>query len=293
MLSFHLKTIFRNVQNFIVNPQVVLPFLPCPYPALVACIEVKRIRFHLTLAPYIWAQSQHILFRSAFHTKKNSGQFLDFTFILFLALKSTSTSFREMCRLRRAQSKYQGNCSVDQWWAKWRLSTFDLYPWGKGHGVQGQIYDFLRPQLAMNPFLPLWTHRFPHFGYIHLGGGGVGGSDIWSMSSIRPICKCRCPPLLLIQYFKPVCVCSIRVWPPPPHPPKGDRKTKANFFFGEWVSNYHSGSVYGFASLMGAGRILEWACNCVWAKEELQSFYIRKTVQKWVYVYEPATANIG
>ncbi len=31
--------------------------------------------------------------------------------------------------------------------------------------------------------------------YIHLGGGGVGGSDIRSMSSIRPICKCRCPPL--------------------------------------------------------------------------------------------------
>ncbi len=24
----------------------------------------------------------------------------------------------------------------------------------------------------------------------------MGGSDIRSMSSIRPICKCRCPPLL-------------------------------------------------------------------------------------------------
>ncbi len=62
--------------------------------------------------------------------------------------------------------------------------------------MQGQIYDILRPQLAMNRFLPLWPHRFPHFGYLHLGGGGVGGSDIRSMSSIRPICKCRCPPLL-------------------------------------------------------------------------------------------------
>jgi hypothetical protein len=58
--------------------------------------------------------------------------------------------------------------------------------------VQGQICDILRPQLAMNRFLPLWPHRFPHFGYIHLGGGG---SDIRSMWSIRPICKCRCPSL--------------------------------------------------------------------------------------------------
>ncbi len=62
-----------------------------------------------------------------------------------------------------------------QWWAKWRLSTFNLYPWGEGHGVQGLICDILRPQQAMNRFLPLWPHRFLHFGYINLGGGGVGG----------------------------------------------------------------------------------------------------------------------
>ncbi len=54
------------------------------------------------------------------------------------------------------------------------ITTFDLYPWGEGHGVQGQICDILRPQLAMNPFLPLWPRRFQHFVYIHLGGGGVG-----------------------------------------------------------------------------------------------------------------------
>ncbi len=30
--------------------------------------------------------------------------------------------------------------------------------------------------------------------YLHPGGGG-GGSDIRSLSSIRPICRCRCPPL--------------------------------------------------------------------------------------------------
>ncbi len=67
---------------------------------------------------------------------------------------------------------------------------------GEGHGVQGQICDILRPQLAMKCFLPLWQHRFPHFGYIYLGGGGVGGLWYRSMSSIRPICKCRCPPLV-------------------------------------------------------------------------------------------------
>jgi hypothetical protein len=52
--------------------------------------------------------------------------------------------------------------------------------------------DILRPQLAMNRFLPLWPHRFPYFGYIHLGGVG---SYIRSLSSIRPICKCRYPTL--------------------------------------------------------------------------------------------------
>jgi hypothetical protein len=34
--------------------------------------------------------------------------------------------------------------------------------------------DILRPQLAMNRFLPLWHNRFPHFGYIYLGGGAWG-----------------------------------------------------------------------------------------------------------------------
>ncbi len=53
--------------------------------------------------------------------------------------------------------------------------------------MQGQICDILRPQLAMNRFLPLWPHRFPHFRYIHQGGEGVGGSDIRSMSSIASV----------------------------------------------------------------------------------------------------------
>ncbi len=75
-----------------------------------------------------------------------------------------------------------------------RPLTCTLGGGGEGHGVQGQICDILRPQLAMNRFLPPWPHRFPHFRYIHLGKG-AGGSDIRSMSSIQPICKCRCPPL--------------------------------------------------------------------------------------------------
>jgi hypothetical protein len=67
--------------------------------------------------------------------------------------------------------------------------------------VQGQICDILRPQLAMNRFLPLllatqiptlWIHTS---GGGRWGGGGGGGSDIRSMCSIPPICKCRCPPL--------------------------------------------------------------------------------------------------
>jgi hypothetical protein len=54
-------------------------------------------------------------------------------------------------------------------------STFDLYPGGKGHGVQGQICDILRPQLAMNRCLPVWPQIFPHFEYsTYILGGGRG-----------------------------------------------------------------------------------------------------------------------
>jgi hypothetical protein len=49
----------------------------------------------------------------------------------------------------------------------------------------------------MNRVMPLLATQIPTL-WIHTsgGGGGWGGSDIRSMSSIRPICKCRCPPLL-------------------------------------------------------------------------------------------------
>ncbi len=90
------------------------------------------------------------------------------------------------------QSKAKKQC-----WAKWPLSTFDLYPWGEGHGVQGQICEILRPPASYESLPAPLSTQIPTLCivYIHLGGGGVGGSDIRSMSSIRPICKCRCPPL--------------------------------------------------------------------------------------------------
>jgi hypothetical protein len=49
----------------------------------------------------------------------------------------------------------------------------------------------------MNRFLPLLATQIPTL-WIHTSGGrgrGGGGSDIRSMSSMRPICKCQCPPL--------------------------------------------------------------------------------------------------
>jgi hypothetical protein len=44
---------------------------------------------------------------------------------------------------------------------------------GGGHGVQGQICDILT-QASYESLPAPWPHRFPHFGYIHLGGAGGG-----------------------------------------------------------------------------------------------------------------------
>ncbi len=55
-----------------------------------------------------------------------------------------------------------------------KMTTFDLWPIPLGWGAWGAGTN-MWPQIAMKGFLPLWPHRFPHFGYIHLGGGGVGG----------------------------------------------------------------------------------------------------------------------
>jgi hypothetical protein len=100
-----------------------------------------------------------ILLSNTLHGTELPGSLLSFTASFFWA-----TAPSELCCTQR--------------WAKWRLSSIDLYPGGEGHGVQGQICDILRPQLAMNFFLPLWPHKFPHFKYIHLGGAGGGGALI-------------------------------------------------------------------------------------------------------------------
>jgi hypothetical protein len=60
--------------------------------------------------------------------------------------------------------------------------------------VQGQICDILRPQLARTASCPS-GHTDSHTLDSYIWGGGGGGPDIRSMSRIRPICQCRCPPL--------------------------------------------------------------------------------------------------
>ncbi len=75
--------------------------------------------------------------------------------------------------------------------------------------MQGKICDILRPQLVMNRFLP-FGHTDAHTLYTYIWGeGACGGSDIRSMSRIRPICKCRCPPLDCVER---ICV-DIRSFP--------------------------------------------------------------------------------
>ncbi len=69
-----------------------------------------------------------------------------------------------------------------------------------GHWMQGQICDILSP--ASYEFLPtLSGHTDSHTLDTYVWGGGRGGTDLRSMSSIRPICKCRCPPPLLFSTF--------------------------------------------------------------------------------------------
>ncbi len=68
-------------------------------------------------------------------------------------------------------------CCVQRW-AIWRLSTFDLYPGGVGHGVQGQICDILRP--ASYESLPVASgHTDSHTLDTYICGGGQGGALIF------------------------------------------------------------------------------------------------------------------
>jgi hypothetical protein len=78
------------------------------------------------------------------------------------------------------------------------MTTFDLWPrplgggaWGAGtnmwHPETPASYESLPAPLATQ-ISTLWIHS-------SRGRGRGGGSNIRSMSSIRPIIKCRCPPL--------------------------------------------------------------------------------------------------
>ncbi len=81
--------------------------------------------------------------------------------------------------------------------------------------VQGQICDILRPQLAMNRFLPLWPHRFPHFGYFHLGGEGVGGGggpDILDRCRAFNLFASVDAHLWVLVYRIFVSLCKVRVY---------------------------------------------------------------------------------
>jgi hypothetical protein len=80
--------------------------------------------------------------------------------------------------------------------------------------VQGQICNILRPQLAMNRFLPLWPHRFPHFIYIlYIWGEGAWGALILD--------RCRAVDLF-VSVDAHLCFLLATPplhYPPPPPPP--------------------------------------------------------------------------
>ncbi len=78
-----------------------------------------------------------------------------------------------------------------------KMTIFDLWPFDLGGGAWGAGTNMCHPETpASYESLPApLATQIPTL-YIHTSGGrGRGGSDIRSMSSIRPICKCRCPPL--------------------------------------------------------------------------------------------------
>jgi hypothetical protein len=80
-----------------------------------------------------------------------------------------------------------------------KMTTFDLWPIPLGGGAWGAGTNMWHPETpASYESLPApLATQIPTLCIHTSGGRGCGGgSDIRSMSSIRPICKCRCPPLL-------------------------------------------------------------------------------------------------
>jgi hypothetical protein len=79
--------------------------------------------------------------------------------------------------------------------------------------VQGQICDILRPQLAMNRFLPLWPHRFPHFVTIHLGGVDVGGALIFDRRRAFDLLQVSMPTSVQKgSEWITTCLCSTHIY---------------------------------------------------------------------------------
>jgi hypothetical protein len=78
------------------------------------------------------------------------------------------------------------------------MKTFDLWTKPLGGGAWGagtNMWHLETPASYKIASCPS-GHTDSHTLYTYIWGEGAwGGSDIRSMSSIRPICKCRCPPL--------------------------------------------------------------------------------------------------
>ncbi len=91
--------------------------------------------------------------------------------------------------------------------------TFDLWliPWGGGSwGAGTNMWHPYTPVSYESLPAPPAT-QIPTL-WIHTSGGG--GSDIRTMSTIRPICKCWCPPLPFSPWYSHCCWCPCSGWCP-------------------------------------------------------------------------------
>ncbi len=84
-----------------------------------------------------------------------------------------------------------------------KMMTFDLWPIPLGGGAWGVGTNMWHPETpASYESLPApLATQIPTLCILTSGGRGRGGggSDIRSMSSIGPICKCGCPPLAVMH----------------------------------------------------------------------------------------------
>ncbi len=88
------------------------------------------------------------------------------------------------------------------------MTTFDLWPIPLRGGARGAGTNIWHPETpASYESLPApLATQIPTLWILTSGGEGAwGGSDIRSMSSIRPICKCWCPPLARTHFCWSTC----------------------------------------------------------------------------------------